>query len=93
VVYIIGSGLIVLFLHLGLITKSAVEEVGAEPTRAKVTLSEVEISADKGKVALCRFSVENPAGSETSSAFKLGEVAVTTDISSVVDDTSILVKS
>lgn len=72
--------MVVLVSNLDSIIKTAVEEVGSEATQAKVTLSEVEISADEGKAALRGFSVSNPAGFETPSAFKLGEVAVTLDM-------------
>jgi len=76
-------GVVILLSNLDSIIKTAVEEVGSEATQAKVTLSKVEISADEGKAALRGFSVGNPAGYETPTAFKLGEVAVTLDLGTV----------
>jgi len=86
-VVVIVIGVVVLLSNLDSIIKTAVEEVGSDATQAKVTLSEVEISADEGKAALRGFSVSNPARFETPSAFKLGEVAVTLDIGSVTEET------
>ncbi len=85
-VVVVVIGVVVLLSNLDSIIKTAVEEVGSEATQAKVTLSEVEISADEGKAALRGFSVGNPAGFETPSAFKLGEVAVTLDLGTVTED-------
>ena len=79
--------MVVLLSNLDSIIKTAVEEGGSEATQANVTSSEVDILANEGKAALRRFSVSNPAGFETPSAFKLGEVAVTLDIGSVTEDT------
>jgi hypothetical protein len=50
-------------------------------------LSEVEISTDEGTVTLREFSVGNAAESQTSGAFKLGEVAVTLDVGLVTENT------
>lgn len=85
-VVLIVVGVVVLWSNIGSIIKTAVEEIGSEATKAKVTLNEVDISSD-GKGAIRGFSVGNPAGFETPSAFKLGEVAVSLDIGSVSSDT------
>ena len=93
-VAIIGAGLVVVIVigavfllsNLDSIIKAAVEEVGSEATQAKVSLNEVEISTE-GKGALRGFSIGNPAGFETESAFKLGEVSVSLDVGSVTEDT------
>lgn len=73
IVVVIVIGAVFLLSNLDSIIKAAVEEVGSEATQAKVSLNEVEISTE-GKGALRGFSVGNPAGFETDSAFKLGEV-------------------
>ena len=79
-------GVVVLWSNIGLINKTAVEEASSEATKAKVTLNEIHILAD-GKGAIRGFLVGNPAGFETPSAFKLGEVSVSLDIGPVSSDT------
>lgn len=91
---LIGGGLVVVVVvavvllvsNLDSLIRTAVEEVGSRATQAKVTLNEVEISTE-GKGALRGFTVGNPGGFETPSAFKLGEVAVSLDVGSVTSDT------
>jgi len=90
-IVIIVVGLIVLWSNLGSIIKAAVEEVGSEATQAKVTLNEVDISSD-GKGALRGFSLGNPAGFETPTAFKLGEVSVSLDVASVTSGDTVHIR-
>ena len=90
-IVIIVVGLIVLWSNLGSIIKAAVEEVGSEATQAKVTLNEVDISSD-GKGALRGFSLGNPSGFETPTAFKLGEVLVSLDVASVTSGDTVHIR-
>ena len=78
--------MVVLWSNFGSINKTAVEETSSEATNAKVTLNKVHILAD-GKGAIRGFLVGNPAGFETPSAFKLGEVSVSLDIGLLSSDT------
>ncbi len=82
---------VVVFVVSGLdgLIKSAVETYGSEATKAKVSLAEVEISAE-GTGAIRGLSVGNPAGFETPTAFELGGVSVKLDVTSVTGDTIVI---
>jgi len=71
--------------------KTAVEEAGARATKVAVTLNEVDTgNVLDGAVALRGLVVGNPAGFKTDSAFKLGEVSVKVDPSSVTSDVIVI---
>ena len=76
--------------NIDTIVKAGVEEYGSEITGVKVTLNEVDISATSGKGALRGLTVGNPAGFNTDSAFKLGEVSIDLDVGSVTGDTIVV---
>jgi uncharacterized protein involved in outer membrane biogenesis len=86
IVFVVVVAVVLLIGNIDSLIKTAVEEVGSEATKAKVTLDDVEISTD-GKGALRGLTVGNPQGFKTDNAFKLGEVSISLDIASVTKDT------
>jgi len=68
------------------IIKAAIEDVGSEATKTKVTLNEVQLSITSGEGALRGFRMTNPAGFKTPEAMRFGEVSVKIDTDSVTKD-------
>lgn len=92
---LIGSGVIVLAIagvfffaisSLDSLIKEAVEKYGSEVTKAEVRLDKVQIDISSGKGSLNGLNIGNPKGFETPSAFKLGEISVSIDTSSITSD-------
>ncbi len=91
---IIGGGVVVViavvlwfvFSSLGSLIKAGVEKYGSEITQTKVTLDEVKISVTSGKGTLRGLTVGNPEGFKTDSAFRLGEISMTLDTSSITQN-------
>lgn len=83
VVVAIVVGVYVLYSSLGGIIEAAVEKVGSEATQASVQLDGVDLDIGSGKGALKGFTVGNPKGFETPSAFKLGAVSLHVDAATV----------
>ncbi len=86
IVVVIAGVIYFVISNLDSIVKEAVERIGTEVTKAKVTLVEVEISTTSGKAALRGLTVGNPAGFHTDNVFELGEVSITVDTSSIGSD-------
>ena len=86
IVVVIAGVIYFVISNLDSIVKEAVERIGTEVTKAKVTLDEVEISTTSGKGALRGLTVGNPAGFHTDNVFELGEVSITVDTSSIGSD-------
>lgn len=84
VVYVMGS--------LDSIVKAAVESYGSEITQADVSLRQVKIEPVNGEGALRGLTVGNPKGFKSESAFRLGEVSIALDISTVTEDTIVIKK-
>jgi hypothetical protein len=85
-VIIIVVSLFYLYSRLGSVIVAAVGKYGSEITQVKVRLNEAEVSATSGQGALRGLSVGNPTGFKTPSAFELGEVSLTVDISTIASD-------
>lgn len=90
VLVIAGGGIAYLFLNAGGFIKQVVEEVGSEATKAKVTLSEVDLSIQSGEAALKGFQLGNPQGFKTPKAMSFGIVSVKIDTSTVTDDVIVI---
>jgi hypothetical protein len=87
VVIIVAAGLFYLWQSRDRFIKTAIEEAGSRATQVSVTLNEVDTAnVLDGRVALRGLVVGNPAGFNTDSAFKLGEVSVKVDPASVMSD-------
>ena len=74
----------------GDVVKAAVEKLGPEMTKAKVTLDKVDLSLTSGEGSLSGLFVGNPSGFKTPSAFKLGKIAVKVDTGTVTSDTVVI---
>jgi hypothetical protein len=91
---LIGTGLVViivaalfyLYSTLGSLIVAAVGKYGSEITQVKVRLNEAEVSATSGHGALRGLTVGNPRGFRSGTAFELGEIALTVDISTITSD-------
>lgn len=90
VVVVLIAGGVYLYSNLGGIIKSAVESYGSEATKAEVTLDSVDLDATSGKAALNALAVGNPDGFKTAKAFRLGQVAVQIDTSTLSSDTIVI---
>ena len=71
----------IFYFNLDKVIIAAVEKYGSEVTKSDVTLNEVDLDLTSGNGALRGLSVSNPSGFEEPSAFELGEIAVSVDMS------------
>ena len=90
IVVVIVVAVVFIAANLDSLVKKGVESYGPTITKTTVTLAEVDIDATSGKGALRGLVIGNPAGFKTDSAFRLGEVKVHIDISSVTSDPVII---
>lgn len=91
IVGVIAVAVFVLSSLDGLI-KEAIETHGSEITKAEVTLADVNIDLTSGKGTLSGFTVGNPAGFKTPSAFKLGAISITLDAGTISQDPIVIKK-
>lgn len=75
--------LIFLFSSLDSLIKAAIERYGSEITQTRVRLKEVKLSATSGQGALRGLTMGNPKGFKTERAFRLGEISLRLDVSTV----------
>jgi uncharacterized protein involved in outer membrane biogenesis len=87
---VVVAALIILFVSLNSIVKTAVEKVGSKATGTEVVLADVDLSPLSGKGQLQGLSVGNPAGFKTETAFQLGNVRVELDPRSLLSDTIVV---
>ncbi len=80
------------YSNLDSILKDSVETFGRQYTGVSVSLATLEFSPKNGEGKLSGFIVGNPPGYRTDSAFKMGSIAVSIDISSLNSNT-IVIKS
>lgn len=79
------------FLYFsGDVIKAAVEKLGPEMTKAKVTLDKADVSLTSGEGSLSGLFVGNPSGFKTDHAFKLGKIAVKVDTGTITSDTVVI---
>jgi hypothetical protein len=91
VIAIIAGGLFYVWHNLGSLIKTAVEEAGSRVTQVKVSLKEADTGKlTQGALALRGLVVGNPSGFKTDSAFRLGEISVKVDPSTVMSDTIVV---
>lgn len=86
-VVVVAVGVYWFASNLDSLIKTAIETYGSEITKTEVTLDKVEISPTSGVGSLSGLTMGNPAGFESASAFKLGQVSVTLDTGSIGGDT------
>ncbi|PCI34389.1 MAG: hypothetical protein COB54_00935 [Alphaproteobacteria bacterium] len=70
----------------GAIIRQAVEDYAPEVTGAPVTLANVNVSLLGGTAGLSDLTVGNPKGFKSEYAFKVGNMAVTIDLDSLLAD-------
>jgi len=91
VIALIVAGIFLFVLsNLNDLVKTAVEEMGSDATKTKVTLREADISLRQAKGALRGLTVGNPPGFKTDHALSLGEVSVTLDPASIGEKVIVL---
>jgi hypothetical protein len=92
---LIGGGLIILIIvvvfyfvlsSLGSLIVAAVEKYGSEITQTEVRLKNADVSVTSGEGALRGFSMGNPEGFKTESAFRLGEISLKLDVGTITSD-------
>jgi hypothetical protein len=88
-ILLIVAVVVVIFMLDGLV-KTSVETVMPEVTGTPVTLESVSLSPLSGRGELGGFIIGNPEGFKTDSAFKLGNVVVDVDVSSLMSDTIVI---
>lgn len=71
---------------LNTLVKVAIEKFGSEMIQAQVAVSKVDLSATDGRGALSGLSVGNPAGFESSHAFRAGKIELTLEPGSLTED-------
>ncbi|TNE36601.1 MAG: hypothetical protein EP347_10695, partial [Alphaproteobacteria bacterium] len=74
-VVLIAAGVFFLTSNLDGLVKNLVEKYGSEATGTKVALGSVAIDLTGGAVTLGELSVANPAGFESSHAFKMKNIS------------------
>ncbi|MFO1188725.1 MAG: hypothetical protein U1E97_03835 [Alphaproteobacteria bacterium] len=91
VIALVVAGIFLFVLsNLNNLVKTAVEELGSDATKTKVTLREADISLRQAKGALRGLTVGNPPGFKTDHALSLGEVSVTLDPASIGEKVIVL---
>ena len=83
IVVVVAGAFVFLVSNLDSIVKTAIEEVGSDVTKVKVSLGKADISIRSGTAALTGLTVGNPQGFKTDYAFQLGAVSVALDTASV----------
>lgn len=95
---IIGSSLLALaavalfflFSSLDTLITEAVIKVGSEVTQTRVSLEKTEISALSGKGTLYGLIIANPDNFESENVFKLDEISLTLDVTTLTDPTIVI---
>jgi uncharacterized protein involved in outer membrane biogenesis len=85
VVVVVGFA-VFLYNSIDPIVKSAIEKYGSEIAGTKVTVGSVDISLKSGRGTIRNVEVRNPEGFSSGSVFKLAEITVDIDVSSLNKD-------
>jgi hypothetical protein len=83
IVIVAGGALVFFVSNIDSIVEAAVEEVGSDVTKVKVSLDKADVSITSGKATLSGLTVGNPQGFKTDYAFALGAVSVALDTASI----------
>lgn len=87
VLVLVIGGVVILFLSLNRVIRSAVETYGPQATKSEVKLGSVNVSPFSGQASLSNLVVGNPQGFKAPSAFKLGGMRVALEVRSLLSDT------
>lgn len=82
-VLILVIAVVVIASQAGNLIQRGVETYGPDITGTSVTLSDVDISLLSGQASINNLVVGNPKGFKTDHAFKVGEVSIELDLSSL----------
>lgn len=83
---LIVGGVVVMYMSLNSIIRSAVETYGPEVTKTEVKLGGVNVSPFTGSASLSNLLIGNPKGYKAPSAFKLGALRMSVDVGSLQSD-------
>ncbi len=83
ILVLIVAVVVVIYMSLNSIIRSAVETYGPEVTKTEVKLGGVSVSPFGGTAQLSNLVVGNPKGYTTPSAFKLGALRMSLDVGSL----------
>jgi hypothetical protein len=83
IVVVVAGALVFFVSNIDSIVKTAVEEVGSDVTKVKVSLNKADVSITSGTAALSGLTVGNPQGFKSDYAFQLGAVSVALDTGSI----------
>ncbi len=72
------------------LVKDGIEKYGSRILKAEVRVGSVEISPKSGRGSLRGVFIGNPEGFETGSAFELGEVTISLDVGTVMENTVVI---
>ncbi len=82
-VIVIAIVAVVTLQNIDSIVKGLVEDVGSDVVGTEVRLQEAKIGLTEGRAQLSQLTIANPAGFSNTSAFSLGDIAVTLDLKSL----------
>lgn len=85
-IVIIIVAVVVIFASIDSIIKAAIEKVGPQMTQTEVKVDSVSLSTTSGEGSLKGLKIGNPKGFTTDSAFRLGEIGLKVDVSSITSD-------
>lgn len=85
-VLILVIAVVVVASQAGSLIQKGVETYGPDITGTSVTLSDVDISLLSGHASINNLVVGNPKGFKTDYAFKVGEVSIELDLSSLTSE-------
>jgi len=86
ILILIVAGVVVMYMSLNSLIRSAVETYGPEVTKTEVKLGGVNVSPFTGSASLSNLLIGNPKGYKAPSAFKLGALRMSVDVGSLRSD-------
>ncbi len=91
IVILVAGGFFYIWTNLGSIIKDVVERAGTHATGVTVSLDTVDVEKlTKGSAGLRGLTVGNPKGFTSDYAFKLGEISVALDATTVTSDVIVI---
>ena len=86
ILILIVAVVVVIYMSLNSIIRSAVETYGPQVTKTEVKLGGVNVSPFTGSASLSNLLIGNPQGYKAPSAFKLGALRMSVDVGSLRSD-------
>ena len=91
-VVILGTGTYLAYNHLDYLVKLAVEYYGTDILKTDVQVDTVRIKAADGRASIKGFTIDNPDGFKSASAFGVSKVSVDLDMKNSTTDKIIIDK-